>query len=250
MGYLTEREWVLLNGIIKEIYCAETLEEFSQTFLGMIRKLIPYRTASVVGVREDGSVEESQATLIGGDQPEDVKLYNERYVQMDYTNPVFGFPKSTSFRDVDMVNEEEMKKTRIYREFFAPRGKKYSGGLVIKSEQKTLCITLYRDEMNGALTEKEIFILEQFIGHIENIIRRLSGAVSAGQKNHLSEREEYRLLTERERQILPYLLKGYTNQEIGKILFISESTVKKHVYHIMEKLHMKSRGELIRRFAD
>lgn len=114
MAYLTEREWILFNDIVKDIYCAESLEEFSRTFLAMIRKLVPYHSASVAAVKEDGSVEETQTILVGGDSPEDVRLYNERYVKIDYTNAVFAFPKSTSFRDVDMVNEEEMKKKPQY----------------------------------------------------------------------------------------------------------------------------------------
>lgn len=251
MAYLSEREWILFNDIVREIYCAETLREFSQKFLALVRKLIPYHSASVAVVREDGSVEETQTILVGGDKIEDVRLYNERYVKMDYTNAVFEFPKSTSFRDVDMVNETEMKKTAIYREFFAPRGKKYSGGIVIKTKEKTLCITLFRNEMNGMLTEKEMFLLEQFIGHMENIVKRLTTeSLDKEKADQAKEPEEYSLLTEREKQIMPYLLQGYTNQEIGKKLFISESTVKKHVYHIMEKLQIKNRGELMRRFSD
>ncbi len=249
MGYLTEREWILFNDIVREIYTTKSLEEFSQRFLALVRKLIPYHSSSVAVVKEDGTVEEKQIVLVGKDKMEDVQLYNKKYVKMDYTNVIFDFPRSSSFRDIDIVNEEEMKKTVIYKEFFEPRGKKYSGGLVIKTEQRDLCITLYRDELNGPLTEKEMFILEQFIGHLENMVRLVGEAEPVEKLEDRLPKEMENVLTERERQIFPYVLRGYTNLEIGNQFFISESTAKKHVYHIFEKLQVKNRGELIRKFA-
>jgi len=36
----------------------------------------------------------------------------------------------------------------------------------------------------------------------------------------------YSQLTKREREVIQYVCKGYTNKEIGKIIFISKSTVK------------------------
>ena len=52
-------------------------------------------------------------------------------------------------------------------------------------------------------------------------------------------------LTPREQEILAWLGKGADNGEIAGRLFISENTVKSHVSHILEKLGMRSRGDLI-----
>lgn len=51
------------------------------------------------------------------------------------------------------------------------------------------------------------------------------------------------MLTERELHVLYYMAKGYSNQEIGKILFISRHTAKSHVSAIIKKLNVKSRAE-------
>jgi DNA-binding NarL/FixJ family response regulator len=52
-------------------------------------------------------------------------------------------------------------------------------------------------------------------------------------------------LSERERDVLHLLSLGYTNQEIGKKLFISVRTVDTHRAHIMRKLELETRAELV-----
>jgi DNA-binding NarL/FixJ family response regulator len=52
-------------------------------------------------------------------------------------------------------------------------------------------------------------------------------------------------LSERERDILYLLALGYTNQEIAKKLFISVRTVDTHRAHVMRKLQLETRAELV-----
>jgi DNA-binding NarL/FixJ family response regulator len=52
-------------------------------------------------------------------------------------------------------------------------------------------------------------------------------------------------LSERERDVLHLLALGYTNQEIGKKLYISVRTVDTHRAHIMRKLRLETRAELV-----
>jgi DNA-binding NarL/FixJ family response regulator len=52
-------------------------------------------------------------------------------------------------------------------------------------------------------------------------------------------------LSERERDVLQLLALGYTNQEIGKQLYISVRTVDTHRAHIMRKLRLERRAELV-----
>jgi DNA-binding NarL/FixJ family response regulator len=60
--------------------------------------------------------------------------------------------------------------------------------------------------------------------------------------------DEYNL-SKREKEILDLLADGYRNKEISKRLFISEHTVKSHIYHIYDKLHVKSRIEAITKIS-
>ena len=60
------------------------------------------------------------------------------------------------------------------------------------------------------------------------------------------ERDSYDALTEREREILKLVAEGYTNNQIGERLFISPKTVDTHRTHIMDKLNLHSRAELVK----
>lgn len=55
-------------------------------------------------------------------------------------------------------------------------------------------------------------------------------------------------LSNREKEILEQLSKGLMYKEIAAELFISPETVRKHVYHIYEKLHVTNRIEAVNRF--
>ncbi len=60
------------------------------------------------------------------------------------------------------------------------------------------------------------------------------------------ERERYDGLTEREREVLTLIAQGLTNQQIAQKLFISIKTVQTHRAHILEKLGLHDRTELVR----
>ncbi|WP_165423320.1 response regulator [Ktedonosporobacter rubrisoli] len=50
-------------------------------------------------------------------------------------------------------------------------------------------------------------------------------------------------LTEREREVLALIARGYTNKQIAEALFVSEKTARNHVSHILEKLDLSRRSE-------
>lgn len=52
-------------------------------------------------------------------------------------------------------------------------------------------------------------------------------------------------LTEREDEILRLIARGARDREIAEQLFISESTVKKHVQNVLRKLHARNRVEAV-----
>jgi two-component system, NarL family, response regulator NreC len=53
-------------------------------------------------------------------------------------------------------------------------------------------------------------------------------------------------LSEREHEVLRLLALGHTNQEIAKMLYISVRTAETHRSHIMQKLRLTTRAELVR----
>lgn len=72
---------------------------------------------------------------------------------------------------------------------------------------------------------------------VEDYLKR----VEAGE-----ERERYDGLTGREKEILTLIASGSSNQQIAEKLFISIKTVQTHRAHILEKLGLHDRTELVR----
>jgi len=60
------------------------------------------------------------------------------------------------------------------------------------------------------------------------------------------ESTSYGVLTEREREVLKLIAEGHTSQEIADILVLSIKTVETHRTHIMQKLNLHSRAELVK----
>ncbi len=52
-------------------------------------------------------------------------------------------------------------------------------------------------------------------------------------------------LSDREKEVLRSIAKGYTYRQIGEELFISPKTVENHTRNIMAKLHLRGRDELM-----
>jgi DNA-binding NarL/FixJ family response regulator len=114
---------------------------------------------------------------------------------------------------------------RYVREAFAAG----ASGYVLKEAADTEVITAVRAVAAG----------EQYVHPA--LGARLLAAEAAERK-----RVEADPLSDREREVLRLLALGYTNQEIAKILFISVRTAETHRSHIMQKLRLSSRAELVR----
>ncbi len=68
------------------------------------------------------------------------------------------------------------------------------------------------------------------------------------QEGPVQEDKSINILSGREKEILEHLSKGLLYKEIANSLFISPETVRKHVYHIYEKLHVNNRVEAVNKY--
>ncbi|PPK88391.1 LuxR family two component transcriptional regulator [Neolewinella xylanilytica] len=88
-----------------------------------------------------------------------------------------------------------------------------------------------------------------FSGDLSNILIRQLMKSDRGVSSASPAREEV-VLTRRERQILPLILEGATNQEIADRLDVSRRTVETHRFNMMKKLGVSNSSELNRRVRE
>jgi len=177
----------------------------------------------VVGEAEDGIVVEERCLLL---QPD--------VVLMDLTMP--GRGGIPAAEDVLRVCPETkllvltMHEDEVYARQAARAG---AMGYVLKRALATELISAIRQVHRG----------ERYVS--PSLDKAFSEAQPA-EPTRADARRGPSLLSEREREVLGLIALGHTNAEIGCRLHISEKTVETHRAHILEKLHLRTRADLVR----
>jgi PAS domain S-box-containing protein len=98
-------------------------------------------------------------------------------------------------------------------------------------------IHLFRNDTNPKDVDA---LLNRVLEVARNNNNRSSELLPARELNPLFEE-----LTPREREVLFLLVKGYGTREIAQSLVISPNTVRNHIQHILQKLHVHRRTEAV-----
>lgn len=125
---------------------------------------------------------------------------------------------------------------------------------------KVIMLTVFEDDekiLNAIKAGADGYLVkdekkERIIECIEDVMKGgsyLSPSVAAKamkylQKNYIPEKAAPgNPLSKREQEILQFIIDGNTYHDIASKLFISMATVKTHIYHIYEKLHVNNKIE-------
>ena len=104
-----------------------------------------------------------------------------------------------------------------------------ASGYILKEAADTEVVAAIREVANG-----------------NSYVHPTVGARLIAAENAEARRADEDPLSDREREVLRLLALGHTNQEISAQLFISVRTAETHRAHIMQKLRLTSRAELVR----
>ena len=108
-----------------------------------------------------------------------------------------------------------------------------ASGYLLKEAAPTELLSAIRSVHNG-----EMFFYPSLAKRLaQEYLRR----VGSGE-----ELSSYNSLSERENEVLKLIGQGHTNQEIADLLYLSVNTVQTHRTHIMNKLNLHSRAELMK----
>ncbi len=91
----------------------------------------------------------------------------------------------------------------------------------------------------------EIMPAEQFIKAASRTLHTGGREENGDSGRNLEGLLQNYLLTQREKEVALLLLQGRSNDKIARDLFISISTVKKHIASIFDKAEVKSRSEFV-----
>ncbi|MFZ3171137.1 MAG: response regulator transcription factor [Carboxydocellales bacterium] len=190
-------------------------------FLDGLRNLLVSRDIEVVGTAGDG-LEAVKKT----------RFFRPDLIMMDIRMPFCNGLEATrlikaEFPDIKIVmlttSEEE---TDLFEAI-----KSGASGYLLKSLKAEELFGLLSDLKKGEVSLSPVLssqLLEEY--------KRGVGKGKDSSENYLTERQE---------EILTHVAQGKPYKEVGKILFISENTVKYHMGRILEKLHLDNRSQVI-----
>lgn len=112
---------------------------------------------------------------------------------------------------------------------------------VTKGENQNLEITFKGTDDNG----KAVFEFRVQSSKFDSTINSFKAII---EQNHFMRNnvEKYSSLTPREKEVLKFLIKGYTNKQISEKMYISSNTVRTHRNRIWKKLEIKQFTDCLR----
>lgn len=180
-----------------------------------------------------------------------IAAYYQRYAQQDYTTWSFNAASPVVYRDLDIIDPVVRDASPIFREWMEPLGLYFGMGCTVVALGRLYgSVTLFRARGAGVFDDSELDLLHEVNRHLCLRFRMLwpdgFDAMSSKPQGMRADslQEKLRGLTPREEEVLRLMAAGSTNQEIARTLYISESTVKKHVNAVYRKLGVKSRVQL------
>ncbi len=115
-----------------------------------------------------------------------------------------------------------------------------ASGYILKKSSPTKLLDAIQELVDGGAP-----MSSQIAMKVVNAFKGLPVQEAAGV---VQQSQDIAILSRREKEILEWLAQGKIYKEIGSELNISAETVRKHVYHIYEKLHVNNRVEAVNKF--
>ena len=100
---------------------------------------------------------------------------------------------------------------------------------------KKVIVHMFHDLNHKEVEERVLSRLVDMVRHYQDIPHESEIEIESFPK----------VLTPREREILSLLVKGLGTQDIAELLSISRSTVRNHIQHILQKLQVHTRLEVV-----
>lgn len=237
---ISRDECIQLNQIVLQSNLTRENRILRSTFLHMLPRLIEFDAASFfLAGQGAGKMEEEPVSLNLAESY--MRTYAEAMVDKDEIIPHIFCKAPFFYRVTDLIS---LDSSDVYNSFLKPQGLRYAQGMnLVWGERFLGAVVLFRDKGNSNFSDKDLFLLSQFQSHLslglyQTIYREQQKSI---QKIHIMAHYQ---LTAREMEVIEYLLRGSTNQEISEVMFIHIDTVKTHLKNIYRKLDVSHRAQV------
>lgn len=242
--------WFEVNDFALWLHAQHDVDAIQREALTRLERLVPHTSSMFDLARHrPGMPLEFFSPVTTTMAPEVLGAYYQRYAATDYTVWSFDQRATGVYRDLDLVDARRRDATPIYREWMEPQGVYYGCGATLAEGGVPYgSITLFRRREAGEFTSHELHLLLEMALHLTVRLHDLfpQGIDPEAQEGRdpVSRLVSSHGVNPREEEVLRLMLAGRTNAQMAADLFISESTVKKHVNALYHKLGVSSRLSL------
>lgn len=256
---ISKERLLLMSGVIVQIYTNEDFSQMRENVVCMMNNLIPSTSITFFLAKTDGSCKCTDPICTGQFTEEGLYDYINNYQQKDHSRWLFTDGKSHIYRESDFFTPDVLSTSEYYKDIYVPERIKDTLQVAIAKNNTFLgVLTFFRREDEKDFTDDDLFLMQLLLEHLENrlyhelVEKRVEPEVSSSKpepsidetlekdiaaKNHL---------TQREQEIFDLLIRGYSIDALKKHCYISESTLRKHIQNIYQKLNIHNRYELLK----
>lgn len=217
--------WALLDGLHGLIRCEE---------VAFVELDISRRWTLIQQGAFDGGGRELEADRAPDDDDEAFWKYHRRFLGC-------GDPAQTDeLRRVihwgELYTPTELRNQPLYAEYFLPDGIKHGMYLGLPTRPGLTRRVLFRRYGGRDFNDRDKLILQLLRPHLHELYQDAA-----------LRRQGVPRLTRREREVLQLAAQGHSNADIARLLFISLSTVRKHMEHIFDHTGVRTRSAAVAR---
>ncbi|NLL45608.1 MAG: helix-turn-helix transcriptional regulator [Clostridiales bacterium] len=248
---LAANDWIF---ILQLIYRLNRIDDFSTlclTFLQQIKVLIPHTESRVYRVRREAGRHHPYARICCSccgtgtiNEDFDVTKYDCFWSEYLYA------PWSNVFRHSDLDCVGDFQESELYRNVYVPQNIHHAMKMVLIQDDRLLGVcALFRPKTDQDFSRRDVYILNLIKEHLALRFSQLLGEPGFQVTNNIVTTNIHKIsaqysLTKREHEVLTLMFKDVDDQDICQQLFISPSTLKKHISNIYQKTNVRNRIQL------
>ena len=139
-----------------------------------------------------------------------------------------------------VMAQRELERTEFFSDFLARDGLCYGLNYFAWAGSTNLGdLRIWRSRSRGPFSEQDRFLLE-------HVGRSFTTALSRAAAGPSGPPAALDVLTPREREVALAVAEGLTDREVAERLSVTYATVRTHLQHAFDKLHLRNRTELCR----
>lgn len=187
---------------------------------------------------------EQKGMVSQGIEKDSDRAYRVYYKDLDLSHPSrFVNRTETVVCLEDLYRGQTYHQSIYYQDFLKPMNIEHACDMFFRSEGKIIAVlTMLRDSTLLRFQKEEIENLQVIQKFLEYAINLVYLPVRVSQRQSITIKYG---LTDRELDVLEWVIAGVTNKIVAEELSISPATVKTHLIHIFKKFNVSSRHELL-----